>query len=484
MIYHKERETNKSTPDIKLMNDNFHNKTSSAQFNETNKVLNRSHPGLPIPIISVSNRYNTSHSTNRLNQKTTELSSQHQIESDSILPNENESEIKLNKNYIYQNTTPTNQVNITHGNNIDSRTSNNKDQSYSFIPVQSNNPHRINSENLNLNNNRKIENVSILPNEDSDFLPTNKSNATDNFQSKNILADYQSHDLSINNNFNHNRDRSINIMHNHPPDNDKDDDNGVNDNDNDDNNKDEMIINVETENSSSPYNQLRDLDGGKEIYNLSGMKPLKTVVYLSIGPLMNQITSAIESFIETIWVSKAIGIEGMTAISSYMPFENITRAFGLTTACAGSNTISGFIANNESDKEEGSQVIADLLRVCLIIGIIVPAVLCPLIQMAVKWLGASDQIVKLGYKYILPILICTFFTCSYLGITGFLEGEGRPILYTVITLVTSLANILFLCPLFLLGFETGIVGAGLAQVLSHTIQPLFYLFFISQDISQ
>ena len=245
------------------------------------------------------------------------------------------------------------------------------------------------------------------------------------------------------------------------------------------NNADSLAINIENDQTKNYYENLHDLDRGKELYALSGLTPLPTDLYLSIGPLLNQITSIIESFIQTIWVSKAIGKEGMSAISSYMPFENISRAFGLTAACSGSNAVSGLIATNKSDKEEGSQVISDLLRVCLIIGIIIPAILCPLVEKAVKWFGASEQVVKLGFNYILPILICTFFTCIYLGITGFLEGEGRPILYTVITISTTLINIAFLCPLFLFGFNTGIVGAGLAEGLSHAISGtvLFTLYF-------
>ncbi|KAK8839929.1 hypothetical protein M9Y10_031644 [Tritrichomonas musculus] len=223
-----------------------------------------------------------------------------------------------------------------------------------------------------------------------------------------------------------------------------------------------------------PFQNLHDVDQGREVYRLSGMSPLKTVCYLSIGPLLNEIALAIESFVETIWISKAVGKYGMSAISLYSPFVGITQAFGLTASFAGSCAISAMIATNKTDKKEASQVIVDLLRVCLIVGIIIPCVLCPLVEKSIRWFGASEKVANLGFKYILPILICTFSTCMCLAVTGFLEGEGRPILYSLITISMSIANVAFLCPLFLLAFKTGIVGAGISKVLSRAI-PCFVL---------
>lgn len=228
---------------------------------------------------------------------------------------------------------------------------------------------------------------------------------------------------------------------------------------------------------NATFQNIHDLDKGKESYRLSSMSPLKTVCFLSIGPVINQIFLAIESFVETIWVSKAIGKDGLSAVSSYAPFDSISLAFGLTASYAGSCAISGIIATNKTDKKEASQVIVDLLRVCLIVGIIIPSVLTPLAEKTVRWFGTSEKITKLGFKYILPILICTFITCMFLALTGFIEGEGRPILFSLITVLVSVSNIAILCPLFLLGFKVGIVGAGISRVLSRAIPLVILLIF-------
>ena len=226
-----------------------------------------------------------------------------------------------------------------------------------------------------------------------------------------------------------------------------------------------------------PFQHIHDLDKGKELYSLSGMSPLKTICYISIGQIVNQIALAIESFIETIWASKAIGKDGMSAISSYAPFESITQAFGLTASFAGSCAISAMIATKKNDKEAASQVIVDLLRVCFVVGVVIPSVLCPLAEKSVLLFGTSEKIAKLGFEYILPILICTVTTCMFLAVNGFIEGEGRPILVSLVTVLASVANVAILCPLFLLGFKVGLIGAGIAKVLSRVIPCIILLTF-------
>ncbi|KAH0793966.1 MatE family protein [Histomonas meleagridis] len=207
-----------------------------------------------------------------------------------------------------------------------------------------------------------------------------------------------------------------------------------------------------------------------EHYRLAGRKPLITILILSIGPILSQLTSSLYGVFATIWVSKSIGEAGMTAISTYTAFDNVGRSFGYFVSVAGSQTISSLFG--EGRPEEAGQVICDLLRVSVLFGILVPAVLCPTVKLGVQWFGASEEIVELGYDYMLPMLVCSFFTCVFVGAGGFLQGEGKSLIYGWITIASSVANMFFLCPLFLLAFKTGIVGAGIATAISESVPAI------------
>lgn len=123
------------------------------------------------------------------------------------------------------------------------------------------------------NNNHHIENESLLSNEESTFNSptiqkvTNNKNQKINGPPKNAInnENQQNEDLH------HSNDIQSENIEKHG------------------NKKIEKKLN---DNSKSgfldpPFQHIRDLDKGKELYSLSGMSPLKTVCYISIGLLVN-----------------------------------------------------------------------------------------------------------------------------------------------------------------------------------------------------
>ncbi|KAH0789640.1 MatE family protein [Histomonas meleagridis] len=212
----------------------------------------------------------------------------------------------------------------------------------------------------------------------------------------------------------------------------------------------------------------------KEERRLGAHRALKTDFKLSIGPLLSQITGALYGIVTTIWVSRAVP-DGMAAISTYNCFDGIGRAFGYFIGTAGSSKISSLIGLHKT--EETGQVIADLLRICIVCGIVVPCILIPCLKPAGRWFGASERVVSLGFDYMLPLCICTFSTCFFLGVGGCLQGEGRSLFFGVVNLIAVVCNMLILNPLFLFGIKTGIVGAGLATIIAEMI-PGFTLVFM------
>ena len=217
-----------------------------------------------------------------------------------------------------------------------------------------------------------------------------------------------------------------------------------------------------------------------QYYRLAGRPPLITILILSIGPIASQLISALYGTMDTVWISRSVGELGMTAISAYTAFDNIGRAFGFLTSVAGSQTISALFGAGKP--EEATQVICDLIRVCIVSGIIVPAVLLPLVKLGVEWFGAGDDVIDLGFGYICPILCCTVFTCWYVTAGGFLQAEGRSLLFGVIQVIALIVNMVILDPIFLLAFNWGLPGAAWARCISEAVPAfvIMFLFFIGK----
>lgn len=204
-----------------------------------------------------------------------------------------------------------------------------------------------------------------------------------------------------------------------------------------------------------------------EEQRLVGSRPLATILKLSVGPLISQITGAFYGIVTTIWVSKAIGTEGMSAVSLMNCFDGLGRSFGFFIGTAGASQISYLIGQKKIN--ETGQLIADYIRISIILGIIVASILIPCLKPAARWFGAEEKIVNMGFQYMLPLSICIFSTCFFIGVGGCLQGEGRSFFFGMVNLGAIICNMLVFNPLFLFGFKTGIVGAGVSNALAEGI---------------
>ena len=200
---------------------------------------------------------------------------------------------------------------------------------------------------------------------------------------------------------------------------------------------------------------------------LAGRRPLKTVLLLAIGPVLSQLANSVFMLINQLWVARALGDSGLAAISTYNAFDATGRAFGFFLALAAATQISALFGKGKGD--EAGQICADLLRLTFACGALVPAVLLPALKEAGRWFGASEDIVELGWDYMVPLCSFTTTTCMYLTVCGFLQGEGRTLLFGFVNLACLILNAGVLDPLFLFGFKMGIRGVSLATIASEII---------------
>ena len=205
----------------------------------------------------------------------------------------------------------------------------------------------------------------------------------------------------------------------------------------------------------------------QEIYRLAGRKPLITILHLMVGPIISQVTGALYGIINSIWVSKKLGEQGLSAVATEITLEGIGRAFGYFLMIAGSTKISQLFGRKKFD--EATQVACDLLRCTIICGIIVPVAILPAHNAMCRWYKASEETTKMGFDYILPLCVCSVFTCINLCAQGFLQAEGRTMLIGIIDLISLVVACGGICPLLLFGFNAGICSASVSTVLADGI---------------
>ena len=248
----------------------------------------------------------------------------------------------------------------------------------------------------------------------------------------------------------------------------------------DDSNKENLLTNEQEKIIESGEGTQSDVFNPDDLYvknprsdedkRLGGSPPLKTIVTLSSGPLISQMASAFYGLINTIWISRAIGEMGMSAISAYQNFDTLGRCFASFLQVSATTKISSLYGSGQ--RQEASQVFSDLLRLTLIFGVIPPAIGIPTSYPCVKWFGASKDIAEMGYEYIIVILSQSIIPCIYLLCCGCLLAEGRSWMFSITQIAALALDCLLFCPLFLLVFKVGMAGAGYAIGLAELIPGL------------
>lgn len=236
-------------------------------------------------------------------------------------------------------------------------------------------------------------------------------------------------------------------------------------------------LNANEQSETRDINEEKSDDKKDEHYRLGGRFPLTTLAALMIGPFISQIVGGMYGIVSSMWVARAMGDLGMSAISLYSNLDNIGRSFGFFLNTAASGKISALFGAGE--EAEAGQVICDLIRCCLICGAIVPACLVPACRPLANWFGATDEVIKYGIQYLAPLLCSSCFTCLYLLMCGCLQAEGRSILVGGIQIASLVMNMAAFCPLFLLVCKMKTPGAALATIVAEFIPGviLMILYF-------
>ena len=210
----------------------------------------------------------------------------------------------------------------------------------------------------------------------------------------------------------------------------------------------------------------------KEKQKLGMYPPFKTLLLQSIGPFTQQIVLAIYGIVDTFYVGKGLGKDGLSAIGSAAMLEQINNALvQYLSACVSARL--GFLYGQKRT-EECAQVVADFFRIAVVWSVLSFGIILPMTKPIAKWTGADDYIANMSFQYMIPLTAFSILSNFYSVVCGILQSEGRSYLYGCCQFVSMLLNMFLLDPMFLLWLKVGIWGASTATIIGQVL-PLIIL---------
>jgi putative MATE family efflux protein len=172
---------------------------------------------------------------------------------------------------------------------------------------------------------------------------------------------------------------------------------------------------------------------------------------------------ALYNFIDTAFVGKAIGDDGIAAVSIVMPAYLIISSFALALGIGASSIISRALGAKQFEKINKTFGIA---QVCILVSTLLIVALCLLFQNPLLYLfGATEDIRALSSSYYSIIIFGQIFAGFMFANTAFIRAIGDTKTVMFINISGCILNIILDYVLMFVR-HYGIAGAARATVLS------------------
>lgn len=168
---------------------------------------------------------------------------------------------------------------------------------------------------------------------------------------------------------------------------------------------------------------------------------------------------ALYTIVDGFFIGKFLGANELAAVNIVMPYVNLSFALGIMIAIGGATIIS--ISLGEKNFEKAHRVYSLSLELFMILGGFLGTIGIFFPHKIVEILGANEIILADATTYLFYL---SFFTVFYLlsyGLEIFVRVDGNTLYSLVCIIIGALLNII-LDYLFIIKFNMGIIGAGLA----------------------
>lgn len=192
----------------------------------------------------------------------------------------------------------------------------------------------------------------------------------------------------------------------------------------------------------------------------------KLFMKLAIPGIIGMLAVGLYNMVDAIFVGQFVSGAGVGAITMAYNIVLINQAI-LTLFATGAMSLLSR-ALGEKDKETINKLFGNVIIGVAVLSGILTLIICLFATPILQFLGAKDEILVLGEKYIRVIALGFIFGGVGPALNMLIRGEGKMKAAMKIVFIGMIINII-LDPIFIIVFGMGIEGAAIATVISQII---------------
>jgi putative MATE family efflux protein len=206
----------------------------------------------------------------------------------------------------------------------------------------------------------------------------------------------------------------------------------------------------------------------------------KLLVKFSIPAIVGMLVSALYNIVDRIYIGNApeLGANGLAGITIGFPLMLIMLAIGVLFGVGGATLFS--IRLGQKREEDAEKVLGNALVLLVGSGIVYMIAGQILLVPLLKLFGASPTVLPYSIEYMRVIFFGSVFQIVSMGLNHFIRADGSPKIAMMTMFIGAGINIV-LDPVFIFGFNMGMMGAALATIIAQGVSALWVvLHFLSK----
>jgi putative MATE family efflux protein len=195
---------------------------------------------------------------------------------------------------------------------------------------------------------------------------------------------------------------------------------------------------------------------------------------LAIPSVLGMLTIGTYQLFDGIFIGQKVGPAGVAALALITPLTLINNGLAAMLGVGASSILAREIG--KGNEAIGSKIFGNVLLLSALISFVVSAIGYTLAPEIITFLGGSGEQLVQGVRYFRIVIIGTFFISFAYSTNMLVRAEGKMMQAMGIMAVGSILNII-LDAVFILVFEMGVFGAGLATIISQFITAVVGVFY-------
>jgi putative MATE family efflux protein len=197
----------------------------------------------------------------------------------------------------------------------------------------------------------------------------------------------------------------------------------------------------------------------------------RLLMKLTVPMFFGMSVQAIYNIVDTIFIGHYVGSLGIAALSIVFPIQMLTMGVGTMVSVGGASLISRLIGG--SDHRRAERALGNSICFSFIFSLLLMALVLPGINVWLKLIGASVDVLPFAKIYLIIAVAGTVFNITNSVLLALVRAEGNARVNMISLILQSGLNIV-LDAVFMISLHMGIKGAALATVISQGV-AVFYV---------